>query len=371
MAFSLQIQALVDKLLDLLNQWRHSQYFNQTRSDYLTGRVRIIAWLLVILQPSWLIVDYFLLSPEVLLEIAIARVACAVACFALAMYARGYKLQRAYTCLFLLVTTLSGFHFATTEILVFYGFDSSVAGYQFFPFMVIAMMAVFPLSIIELLVYAFFVLLFEVVGQLLRNNLGTLEGINNLWLLSVLGLIAGWSSVNQLSMLLTLYRQATRDPLTGLSNRRQAIDQMESDIKQAQENAQPLCALLFDLDKFKNFNDTYGHAAGDMVLKRFASILREHTDRKHQLACRYGGEEFLVVLPNTELQAAYDVAETIRQACHKSKVRLPNDKKIGFSTSVGVACLKESEDSQKLLQRADDALYAAKDQGRDQVNKAE
>lgn len=366
-----KVRESVDKLLDLFTQSRHSQYFNQTRGNYLIKRVRVIALLLAVFQPSWLLVDYFLLPSDVFEVIAIARMVCAAVAFSLYFFVTGYSLRRAYFCLIFLVAILTSFHFISTQTLIDHGYQTSVAGYQFFIFMIIAMMAVFPLSIVESFLYLIAMLCFELFIQLLRGSLGEVDGINNFWLLSVLGLIAGWSSVNQLSMLLTLYRQATRDPLTGLSNRRQAMGQMKNDLKYAKEHHTPVSALLFDLDNFKSFNDIYGHAAGDMVLKEFSSILRRNAQNKRDLVCRYGGEEFLVVLPGADLQAGSDVAEAIRLDCHQTKIRTPKGNKIGFTTSAGVACYQENENIEQLLQRADHVLYAAKDHGRDQIKVAE
>lgn len=365
-----KVHEYIDRLLDLFTQSRHSQYFNHTRAHYLIKRVRVIALLLVLFQPSWLLVDFFLLPNDVFDVISISRIICAMTAFSLYFFVKGYSLKRAYLCLIFLVAILAGFHFVSTQSLIDHGYQTSVAGYQFFVFMIMAMMAVFPLSIVESFLYIVLILSFELLIQVFRGNFGAVEGINNFWLLSVLGLIAGWSSINQLSMLLTLYRQATRDPLTGLSNRRQAMEQMTSNIKYAKEHHTPVCVLLFDLDNFKNFNDNYGHASGDLVLKEFASILKEHAKNKRDLICRYGGEEFLVVLPNADLQSGSKVAEAIRLGCHQTKIRTPEGDQISFTTSAGVACYQENESIDNLLQRVDNFLYEAKGSGRDQIKVA-
>jgi diguanylate cyclase (GGDEF)-like protein len=187
-------------------------------------------------------------------------------------------------------------------------------------------------------------------------------------LLGVLGLIAGWAAVNQLNMLLGLYRQATRDPLTGLANRRQAMEQLSGDMKLMREKSKPLSVLLFDLDKFKSFNDTYGHAAGDIVLQRFAKVMRKFARKRLDLVCRYGGEEFLMVLPGLDAEQAGEVAEKIRLACHDEQVKTPTGERIGFTTSIGVAELKAEDTIDSLLQHSDDALYEAKGTGRDRVH---
>lgn len=363
---------LLEALLDVSSGRRHSRYFNQTRSHFLFRRIRIISLLLALIQPAWLLVDYLLLPEDMLLSIAYARGLTALACVGLALWGyKRYSMRLAKLRLALLVVILSAFQCASSSMLIAHGYEFTVAGYHFFPFMIMTMMAVFPLSILEALGYTVALLLVEYLTQLFRGLAGTIDGINSLWLLAVLGLIACWAAVNQLNMLLGLYRQATRDPLTGLANRRQAMEQLSGDIKLMRDQGKPLSVLLFDLDKFKSFNDTYGHAAGDIVLQRFAKVMRKSARKRLDLVCRYGGEEFLMVLPGLDTNQAVEVAEQIRVGCHDEQVRTPSGERIGYTTSIGVASLKAEDDVDSLLQRSDDALYSAKDTGRDKVNIAE
>lgn len=353
---------------DLFSAGRHSRYFNHTRSYNLFSRVRTIAWILVVLQTAWILVDWLLLPEGVSSTIAYGRIAASVSCLALGLwFSHPYKLETSLIRLLLLVLVLTAFQTWSNWILIGQGFESEIlAGYAFFPFMIITMLAIFPLTILEVAGFTIFVILVELVSQLWSGRFGLVNGLNDLWLLAVLGCIAGWASVNQLSMLLVLYRQATRDPLTGLANRRQVMDQLDGDIKDAHEQGIPLAVLLFDLDKFKSFNDNHGHAAGDLILKQFAKILKDSAERKVDLAGRFGGEEFLMILPGMDQSDAVKVADAVREGCHTTKVEVPTGEKVSFSTSIGIAVLADRiEDRTRLLQRADDALYAAKDGGRD------
>lgn len=357
-----------EALFDLSDARRHSRYFNQTRSHYLFKRVRLIALLLMFIQPAWIAVDYLLLPAEILQPVAMCRGVAALAFLLLALWSmQRYNLVFAHVRLGLVVTVLLAFHLAINHLLTTYGYATDLAGYEFFPFMIISMMAVFPLTLIETIVYVLLVVLVEVITQINHHSIGGVDGNNALWLLSVLGIIAGWAAVNQLNMLLILYRQATRDPLTGLSNRRQALGQLVTDLKSSEAHSEPFSVLLFDLDKFKHFNDNYGHAAGDMVLIVFARLMRKHARKRIDVACRYGGEEFLMMLPNQNLEQAAELAERIRLACHEHLVKTPSNEKIGFTTSVGVAEYLRGETPDELIKRADDALYVAKGSGRDQV----
>ncbi len=363
---------IFEALLDVSSDKRHSRYFNQTRSHFLFRRIRIIALMLAIIQPAWLAIDYLLLPQSMFESIAYSRAIAASACLALGIWTQfRYSLRTAQLRLLLLVMILSAFQVATSELLIIHGYSTNVAGYQFFPFMIICMIAIFPLSITEALIYILVVLFIELLTQFARQKLGNVDSINNLWLLAVLGSISGWAAINQLSMLLGLYRQATRDALTGLANRRQALEQLESELLRHQQQQHSICVLLFDLDKFKLFNDTYGHAAGDIVLKSFAHILKKQSRRRTDLPARYGGEEFLMILPGTTTSDALVIAESIMEACRNAKVKTPSGDSIGFSTSIGIAEYQAKETCDQLIHRADKALYEAKANGRDQACIAE
>ncbi|RAU16758.1 GGDEF domain-containing protein [Nitrincola tibetensis] len=353
-------------LQELFSAGSHTHYFQHTRSYYIFRRVRIIALLLAILQSAWILVDQWLLPANVQWPIAIARVISSLFFLGLFFWqTRPYSSRLALLRLLLLFTGLTAFHAFSSALLLIHGYEQSVAGYQFFPFMIISMMAIFPLVIIEVLGLTLLLTSAELVTQLTRGILGNINSINNVWLLLVLAIVAAWATVNQLNMLLVLHRQATRDALTGLANRRLILEQLDSDMESCRENTLPLAVLLFDLDKFKGFNDTYGHAAGDIVLKQFANILRKHTRKKLDLAGRFGGEEFLMILPGVDEEAAIEVAKAIGLTCRQTSVAVPSGEKVGFTTSIGIAVLKPGESQSDLIRRADEALYSAKDAGRD------
>ncbi|MFB9886810.1 GGDEF domain-containing protein [Balneatrix alpica] len=358
---------MIQMIMDVLWAGQHSRYFNQTRSFYLFRRIRWLAGMLVVLEPAWIWVDQLLLPDSAQLPIAIGRITTSLACLMLASWSvQPYRMRMAWLRLLLLILLLSAFQSYSNGVLLALEVGQEVAGYHFFPFMIISMLAIFPLTLLEVSVLVVLVVAIELLTQSLTGTLGTIVELNDLWLLGVLGAIAGWASLNQLNMLLGLYRQAARDPLTGLANRRQVLEQLELDIQQAQAKQQPLAVLMMDLDKFKSFNDHHGHAAGDLVLKSFAKILRRHCRRRQDLAGRIGGEEFLLVLPGMDASQAAGVAERICQGCRQTVVTIPTGEQVSFTTSIGVA-ERFGADQSELLRQADEALYQAKDEGRDCV----
>jgi diguanylate cyclase (GGDEF)-like protein len=161
----------------------------------------------------------------------------------------------------------------------------------------------------------------------------------------------------------TLEREANTDALTGLLNRRWLENSVPRFVARHAHAQKPLSILLLDIDHFKRFNDEHGHAVGDQVLALVAQTV-EKCLRPTDLAARYGGEELLVILPETPLEGARIAAERVRASISLSK--LPNiDRNI--TISIGAACLAEGEDGDGLLKRADERLYLAKERGRNRV----
>lgn len=162
-----------------------------------------------------------------------------------------------------------------------------------------------------------------------------------------------------------LQEMATKDYLTGLLNRREAYRRINDEIARTGRTGQPLSFILFDIDHFKRLNDTYGHNAGDMVLKQLSVKLLAAL-RDYDIACRYGGEEFLVVAPETDAQQAFTLAERLRSTIATTSF-CTDTQTISVTVSIGVAQLNKDETIEKVIARADAALYHAKNTGRNRV----
>ncbi|MEO7192467.1 MAG: diguanylate cyclase [Vicinamibacterales bacterium] len=161
--------------------------------------------------------------------------------------------------------------------------------------------------------------------------------------------------------------QATHDNLTGLWNRGLVLETLDQQLSRARRSNDPLTIAMADLDHFKLTNDTYGHAAGDAVLLEAAQRIK-HQVREGDLVGRYGGEEFLLVLPSTDAHQALQVADRVRAAISGTPMRLPNVA-VSITASFGLASTADiGYDATALLQAADTALYEAKALGRDRVH---
>jgi diguanylate cyclase (GGDEF)-like protein/PAS domain S-box-containing protein len=168
-----------------------------------------------------------------------------------------------------------------------------------------------------------------------------------------------------------LQNESIHDALTSLYNRRYLEDVLERETRRAVRAEHSLSVIMLDLDHFKGFNDTYGHEMGDTVLRETAALLVKSV-RAEDIVCRYGGEEFVIILPMADFNIAYARAERIREKVHELRLLYQGEPVVSVSISAGVAGLPEHGLVPKdLLQAADAALYRAKAEGRDRVVGAE
>ncbi len=159
-----------------------------------------------------------------------------------------------------------------------------------------------------------------------------------------------------------LREQATHDPLTGLCNRRYLEENLARELHRARRGNSPLCVVMLDLDHFKPFNDTFGHDVGDALLRQLAQVMREKL-RKSDISCRYGGDEFVLVLPDSSVADTQQRMEQICVVMKEKQIRLDT-----ITVSAGIAAASEKcSTAAELLQAADMAMYAAKQAGRNRV----
>ena len=168
-----------------------------------------------------------------------------------------------------------------------------------------------------------------------------------------------------------LEQQALTDPMTKLYNRRYLAEITQHMLGLMRRSQSKLAVIMLDIDKFKNVNDSYGHQVGDDVIIKLAETLQAFT-RKSDVVCRLGGEEFLVLLPETGMDGAMLKAETLREEVEKLCLTLSGDIELRFTISSGVSeVLMDEENFELAMNRADSALYEAKESGRNKVCQAE
>lgn len=164
-----------------------------------------------------------------------------------------------------------------------------------------------------------------------------------------------------------LYRLSITDALTKAYNRQFLYNRLPEEMARSARYKSPLSIVLFDIDFFKIFNDTYGHSAGDYILKEMVSVVKRHI-RVSDLLIRYGGEEFLILAPQSDLEETYNMAERIRQEVEKTAF-LFEDRNLNITISAGVAMAREGLLPEDLIRSADKALYMAKERGRNRTER--
>jgi diguanylate cyclase (GGDEF)-like protein len=173
--------------------------------------------------------------------------------------------------------------------------------------------------------------------------------------------------LNNVQLRETLQEQSIRDPLTGLFNRRYMEETLQREMRRVTRQLGPLGIIMIDIDHFKRFNDAHGHAAGDRALQRLGQLLQSHV-RGEDVACRYGGEEFILIMPNTSVEVVVKRAEYLRHAAAGLRIAESASTGEGITLSLGIAIYPEhGRTINAVLQAADTALYLAKNQGRNRV----
>jgi len=161
---------------------------------------------------------------------------------------------------------------------------------------------------------------------------------------------------------------ASTDSMTKLYNRRYFMEVSDSLLLLAKREARAISLMMLDIDKFKNINDIYGHKIGDEVIIKLSQLLQENS-RKSDIVCRWGGEEFIILLPNTEIEGATTIAQKIREVVDSLSIPIKEEEAIHFSVSIGVSQFDSNSEInlEATINRADEALYEAKNSGRNRV----
>jgi diguanylate cyclase (GGDEF)-like protein len=197
---------------------------------------------------------------------------------------------------------------------------------------------------------------------ILHVGASTIIPAENTRIVSLIGSHLGFGLAN-LRLREAFKEQSIRDGLTGLFNRRYFDETLHRELASSLRREKSLCLLMLDIDHFKRLNDTHGHAAGDEALRALGQLIRS-SFRAGDILCRYGGEEFALVLPDTELSDGLSKAEHLRQLVQETKVGHGSQVIVNFTVSIGVASSLEFKTTESLMKAADSALYEAKQSGR-------
>ncbi len=348
---------------------QHLALVTRRRATLIVNRVRLFAFLFAVLTPLWSIVDLIVFPFPLWLNLALMRFAATAAFATLPLYYRPngdlFDAYRAMAMLFIIPTT---FYVASHTLLANYqltGISAAIgAGYAFLPFVLLGGLAIFPLTLLESLLIASPILLAQGISGILRlSALDWPSFAGAFWLLVLITGVATLAGMSQLAFMIALVRQAIRDPLTGVFSRRSGEEVMELQFTIACRNSTPIAVAFFDIDHFKSVNDHFGHEAGDTVLTNVTGMVSANLRRGDTLV-RWGGEEFLLIMPNTDLYQAEAAIMRLRSIGFGLR---PDHTPITASIGIAERTADQVTDWKVLVDLADHRMYQAKQDGRDRV----
>lgn len=358
-----------NELRHLLVPRRHSLLLCQRRATLIVNRVRLFAFLFAVLTPLWSLIDLMVFEPKLWLALAGFRMMACVAFTCLLLFYRpSGNLLDAYRAIAILFAIPTVFYIASHTLLGSYQlaqFSAVVgAGYAFLPFVLMAGLTIFPLTLVENLVLASLLLLAQALaGYLSWATLNWPSFAGAFWLLILIAGVASLASMSQLAFMIALVRQAIRDPLTGVFSRGSGEDILQLHWHAARRSDQALAVAFVDLDHFKLINDVFGHEAGDQALRDCTSKMLEKLRGSDSLV-RWGGEEFMVIMPDTDIEQA-QIA--MRRMVEDGLGFRPDGQPLTASIGLAERCFDCVEDQRQLLELADQRMYTAKSQGRNRL----
>ncbi|HEU0187620.1 MAG TPA: GGDEF domain-containing protein [Gallionellaceae bacterium] len=332
----------------------------------IISRVRLIALLFAILTVLFIIPDLLMLPWPASGQLALERIAASLAFVGL-MYSfrNAQRMRDAYLALaimFAIPTLFFLFSYSLLSNVHLNGLAATItATYAFLPLIMVAGLSMFPLTALEGAIFAGPVLLAEIASSFMHmDHLNLSPLISSAWLVIVVAIVATLSGMSQLGFMIALVRTALRDALTGCFSRLSGMELLEIQFIISSRSSTPLALAFIDLDNFKNVNDTYGHDAGDQVLVNAAEHIRASL-RTGDMLARWGGEEFILIMPNTFCKGAIVAIERLRA---KGLGIRPDS--TPMTASIGIAERMEDQagDWKVLVEIADQRMYAAKQGGK-------
>jgi diguanylate cyclase (GGDEF)-like protein len=353
----------------LISPRLHMPLMEQRRAQMIGNRVRLFALLFAALTPLWIIVDVLTLPDSLWLQLAALRLLTTVAFGALVRWRpRDGHLASAHRRMALLFLIPTLFYLVSHFLLVHYhlhGVSAAIGtGYAFLPFVLVAGFAVFPLTLLENIVFASPVLVacaLAIVFNWPEVSWPSFGG--QFWLLSLLSGVVSLASMSQLAFIIALVNQAIRDPLTGAFSRRSGEEMLDMQLSIARRHNLPFTVAFFDIDHFKTINDQFGHEAGDRVLRQFIQRLAQQL-RCGDMLVRWGGEEFLLLMSNADAQQASRALERLRKGGLGTR---PDGSPLTVSVGLAERIADHANEPKLLVEKADARMYLAKHQGRDRV----
>lgn len=358
-----------EELLWLLYPGKHMTLLSIRRATMILSRVRLIALLFAVLNVVFIVPDLLMLAWPVSGYLAVGRVVSSLAFVGLLFsFRNAQRMRDAYAALAVMFAIPTLFFIFSFALLAQSGqgmgdlASTITAIYAFLPLIMVAGLSMFPLTALEGAIFASPVLIAEIVSGLMRvDSLNLSPLISTTWLVIVVAIVATLSGMSQLGFMIALVHTALRDALTGCFSRLSGVELLEIQFIISVRTGSPLALAFIDLDNFKSVNDNFGHEAGDQILVAAAEHIRASL-RTGDMLARWGGEEFILIMPNTYCKDAVTAIERLRAAGMGTR---PDG--LRMTASIGIAERGEdgTEDWKTLVEIADKRMYAAKQSGKD------
>ncbi len=341
----------------------HALLLSGQRARLIISRVRLVAALFAVLTPLWIVIDLaFLPFPELLGRLIAARLLATLGFAALVLLLPdSERLRHAWLGLgaMMLIPTL--FFLITHPALSAYemeGFRRALAtGYAFLPFVMVAGISIFPLTVVEAALIALPVLLAETGVALLEVEvLQWHDRFGALWLLALIAAVAALASISQLHFMAKLVDRSALDPLTEQFNRRSGEEMLRHHFELSARAERPLAVAFLDIDRFKAINDVYGHEMGDVVIRQTGDVISARL-RRADVLVRWGGEEFVILLPDS---TAEDACTAVRRILGGGLGHRPEGSPLTVSAGIAERITDGATTYEDLIHTADLRMYMGK-----------
>ena len=350
----------------LISSNQHAPDVERQRATMIIARVHLISLLFGLLTLLWTVIDAFAFDAAIWQPLALCRIAASSGFIALAIFTRGISnIVQARIAIGLMFVIPTVFYAITYPFLAgaeVSGWSQAVfTGYALLPFVIVGGLGFLPITLIEGMACVIPLLAANYVVQILlvdNLNIYALLGIG--WLLMLLALASTFAGMSQLQLIIELAKQASTDPLTKAFIRRFGQELLEAQFNVSERQGRPFSLAFADIDDFKSVNDQFGHDTGDKVLRQTTSHLQENL-RKSDILVRWGGEEFLLIMPDTNYAGAAQMIERLYE--HGLGLR-PDGAFLTLSIGIAERQADNSHTWEDLVASADARMYEAKKAGK-------
>ena len=353
------------QIAELVFPWLHPLHIRRHRAEIIQSRVRLVSAVFAVLTPAWIVVDAAVF-PWPLWGAQAGLRLVAAGCFVVLAWPR--PISRSTRVAFVMLVSMLAipplFYLVSHPLLTqatHVGISGVVANaYTLLPLVAVAGLSVFPLTVFEVTACALPVAGVVALGAAQTGSLQLETILNGLWLLALVGGVAVFSGISQLHYMFVLVSQATHDVLTNAFTRRSGEETLDLYFRISARTNTQLAVIFLDIDNFKSINDGYGHEAGDQALRTVAQAMRTIL-RRSDVLVRWGGEEFLVMMPNTGM-AGLDVV--LRRWRQLGLGLRPDGQPITASVGIAERVTDGLTDWTQLVERADQRMYQGKRSGK-------